>query len=141
MVTRRGLTVPEIARRYGRAETTIRHSWTQHPQWPEPIGKRGRYKEYDADAVESVVARLFSRTEPDSADEPDTEQPIAADPNELLDVAAIATYTHLSASTIRSDISRNRWPAPDDETDGTKTWKRSTVEAIMKKRRAYHHRT
>jgi hypothetical protein len=41
MVARRGLIAPEIAERYSRARSTVQRIWTQHPEWPAPIGKRG----------------------------------------------------------------------------------------------------
>lgn len=125
MVTPERLIAPEIAARYGRALTTVTTKWLQHPAWPEPAGKRGRYKEYDAAEVATAVQVI-------------TGQPRvpAGDPDELLDVAAAADELGIGASTIRAYISRGQWPAPDDETYG-KRWKRSTIAS---KRRAYRQR-
>jgi len=122
------LIIPEIAQKYDRTPGTIRTQWVPHPAWPAAAGKRGRYKEYDAAEVAAAVATIAGRTPlPDG------------DPDELLDVARIAAETGLSGSTIRSDISRGRWPAPDDTEHGVHRWKRSTVASTMKGRRRYRH--
>lgn len=130
MVPGKGLIAPEIAERYGRATSTVQRIWTQHPEWPRPIGKRGRWNEYDPDAVDRVVRRTFLRDRPRPSGTPD----------DLLDINAIAEYTGLSASTIRADISRGRWRAPDDTANGVKRWRRSTVDEIMAERRRYQRR-
>jgi len=125
----RGVIIPEIAERYGRSPATIQKHWTRHPEWPEPIGRRGRWLEYDADAVDKVVHRLFIRTTGTDGS-----------PDDLLTVAEIAEYTGLKPTTIRSDISRGRWPEPDEVAHGVKLWRRATVDAVMAHRRIYPRR-
>ncbi|WUI00223.1 hypothetical protein OHR68_43275 [Spirillospora sp. NBC_00431] len=127
MVTRPALIAPEIAERYGRATSTVQRVWTQHPEWPAPVGKRGRWNTYDAEQVDQLVRRAFLRDEPARA----------GDPDDLLTVNEIADYTGLSPATIRADISRDRWRDPDETRDGVKRWRRSSVDQIIKSRRSY----
>lgn len=126
-MTSRGLIVPEIARKYGKTDLAVRHRWIQNPEWPAPIGRRGRYKEYDEQAVEAAVKKLYTRAEPEATGSPD----------DLLTIGEIATYTKLSNATIYSDIKRGRWRDPDKTEDGVRMWKRETVDAIVKGRRRY----
>jgi hypothetical protein len=130
MVRRPGIIAPEIAERYGAPLATVQRAWKVHPEWPAPIGKRGRWAEYDADAVDEAVRRLFRRA------------PLAGQghPEDELTVADIAAYTGLSESTVRSDISRGRLPRRDVERDGVKLWKRKTIDAAMTGRRRYQRR-
>lgn len=125
MVTPDRLILPEIARRYGRPLATVRTAWAADPAWPAPCGKRGRYNEYDAAAVDAAVQSITGRPQLDG------------DGAELLTFDQIAEATGLAAATIRSDLSRGRWPAPDDTGDGVKRWRRSTVRSVMETRRAY----
>lgn len=126
MVALRRVIAPEIADRYGRALATVTQTWRKHPDWPEPVGKRGRWAEYDADEVDQVVRRLFVR-----------ELPHNGGPDDLLTIAQIADYTGLARGTIDADISRGRWRDPDNVEHGVKRWKRSTVDEIMRGRRRY----
>ncbi|WP_234329566.1 MULTISPECIES: hypothetical protein [Streptomycetaceae] len=117
---------PEIAERYGVSEHTVRKSWTQHPEWPTPKGKRGRFKEYGADDVAAWVREHVQRAA------------VELEPNRLytaqqLDEAGIG----VKAGTIRADVSRGRWPAPDDEEHGVKRWRGATAMAAVASRRAY----
>jgi hypothetical protein len=130
MVATRGIIAPEIAERYGRAVATVTGTWRKHPDWPEPIGKRGRWAEYDAEAVDQVVRRLFVRAAP----------PAEGDPNDLLTIADIVTYTGLARGTIDADLSRGRWAPPDDEEHGVRRWKRATVDQLLSGRRGYRRR-
>lgn len=129
MVTR--LIMPEIAERYGRPLATVRKNWAKHPAWPPPAGKRGQYNEYDADAVDAAVQAITTR--PPLADD--------GDPDELLDVNAAAGYAGLDPSTVYSDISRGRWPEPDDTAHGVSRWKRSTIAAEIGGRRPYQRKS
>ena len=131
MVRRPGLIAPEIAERYGAALSTVQRQWKVHPEWPPAIGKRGRWSEYDAAAVDATVRRLFARQ----------ELTTEGDPEDELTVADIAAYTGLNESTIRSDVSRGRLPQADVERDGVKLWKRQTIDTAMTGRRAYRPRT
>ena len=130
MVRRPGLIAPEIAERYGAALSTVQRQWKVHPEWPPATGRRGRWSEYDAVAVDAAVRRLFARLELTTEGDPDDE----------LTVAEIAAYTGLSESTIRSDVSRGRLPQ-GIERDGVKLWKRRTIDTAMAGRRAYRNRT
>lgn len=121
------LIAPEIAARYGRELSTVQRQWMVRPDWPTPIGKRGRWNLYDAAAVDAVVRANFVRT---------VER--RGDPDDLLTVAEIAEYTGLSPATIRADISRGRIKRePDDNEHGVKRWRRATVDAAMAGRRRY----
>lgn len=124
------LTAPEIAERYGRALSTIQTNWTQRDEWPAPVGRRGKWKEYDAAEVAAVVKRLYGR-------EGNTGK---GKPGDLLTVAEIADYTGLAASTVRADVSRGRIGAADDESTGVKKWRRDTIDAAMATRRGYRRK-
>ncbi|SUA72611.1 Uncharacterised protein [Nocardia otitidiscaviarum] len=121
MVSR--LIAPEIAEKYGRSLVTVRR-WMATDEWPAATGKRGRWLEFDSDAVDSAYREHFGR---DTATH--------GDPNELLDPAGIAEHTGLAAGTVRADISRGRFGEPDDDSNGVKRWKRSTIDARMASRR------
>ncbi|PZG47463.1 hypothetical protein C1I98_13410 [Spongiactinospora gelatinilytica] len=127
MASAPGIIAPEIAEKYGRALATVQKTWTRHPDWPKPRGRRGRWAEYDADAVDALVNRLFLRPAPAAEGSPD----------DLLTIAQIAVHTGLARGTIDADISRGRWPAPDEIEHGVKRWRRSTVDAVLSKRRGY----
>lgn len=121
------LTAPEIAEKYGREVSTVAHTWRNHPDWPPAAGRRGRWAEYDAQAVDDVVRTHLLRPAPRPRGRPD----------DLLTIAQIADYVGLARGTIDSDISRGRWRRPDDTRHGVKRWRRATVDAIMEGRRAY----
>lgn len=123
---RADITAPEIAAKYGRTLSTVQRQWMVREEFPAPIGKRGRWNAYDPAAVDAAVRAHFVRTVAPTGD-----------PDELLTQVEIAEVTGLSPGTIRSDISRGRIGKPDDETDGVKKWKRSTITAAMAGRRRY----
>jgi hypothetical protein len=129
MVERPGVIAPEIAREHGRSLHTVTKSWMRHPEWPPPVGKRGRYNEYDREAVAAWIAAHAAR--PSVELEPDRLYTA-----QQLEDAAIG----IAASTIRADRSLGRWPAPDDESDGVARWKGSTAAATMQSRRVYRRR-
>jgi uncharacterized protein YjcR len=114
--------LPEIAAAYGRKEATIRW-WRTTYDWPAPTGKRGRWDEYDPDAVAAAVRAILSIPANDG------------DPAELLDVVQAAAEAGIKPATIRGYISRGHWPAPDDEDHGVKRWRRDTVRAEMTARK------
>ncbi|WP_280246720.1 hypothetical protein [Nocardia abscessus] len=127
-----GIIAPEIAARYGRELSTIQRQWMVRPEWPASIGKRGRWNEYDAAEVEQVVRAHFVR-----AATPASE----GGPDDLLTVAQIAEYTGLAEATVRADISRGRINRQaDDDSEGVKRWRRSTIDAAMRGRRRYARR-
>lgn len=132
MVTQqpRRIIAPEIAALYGRELTTVTGTWRRHPDWPAPTGRRGRWAEYDAAAVDAVVKEHFLR------------QPLqsSGDPEDLLTIADIVTYTGLARGTVDGDISRGRIPPADDTEHGVKRWRRSTIDTAMQGRRGYHRR-
>lgn len=122
-----GVILPEIAKRYGRALKTVTW-WRWRYEWPEPTGKRGRWDEYDPDQVDQAVALILR--------EPAEE----ADPDELLDAKGAAAEAGIAYGTVRADISRERWPAPDADEFGVKRWKRRTVRDEMASRRPNRRR-
>lgn len=118
------LIIPEIAEKYGRARNTI-VLWRHKYDWPDPVGTRGRWDEFDADAVDQAVQAIIGTGTADAD----------ADPDELLDTRAAAEEAGLSPATVRADISKGRWPEPDDSRFGTRRWRRSTVREAMMARR------
>ncbi|MGI5216233.1 helix-turn-helix transcriptional regulator [Nocardia sp. CA-290969] len=126
------LIAPEIAARYDRALTTVQKLWMPRPEWPAPAGKRGRWNEYDAAEVDQAVRAHFLR---DQADEP-------GDPDDLLTIAQIAEHLGVAPATVRADISRRRLQLGEpDDSAGAKRWRRRTVDAAVKGRRAYRRRS
>lgn len=126
MVAPRGIIAPEIAEQYGRSLHTVTKSWMQHPDWPEPIGRRGRYNEYDTAAVESFIRDHIQR------------QAVALEPERLYTAGQLADAgAGITAATIRADRSRGRWPAPDDTAHGVARWYGATAAAALAGRRTY----
>ncbi|WP_306357437.1 MULTISPECIES: AlpA family transcriptional regulator [unclassified Nocardia] len=119
------LTTSEIAQRYGRALNTVQKHWVTHQDWPAPVGKRGRWKVYDAAAVDAVVRALFV---------PEASEP-TGNPDELLTRAEVAAYRGIAESTLRSYITRGQFIEPDDTTGGVDRWRRSTLDAHPPTRR------
>ncbi|MFJ4653891.1 helix-turn-helix transcriptional regulator [Nocardia sp. NPDC088792] len=120
----KALIAAEIAEKYGRSLVTVRR-WMTSDAWPAPLPqKRGRWLEFDADAVEQAYRENFGR-----------DTTTVGDPDELLTPAQISEYTGLAPGTVRADISRGRFGDPDDDAHGVRRWKRSTVDAKMAERR------
>lgn len=117
-----GETLAEAAARHGRSLDTARNHWSRHPDWPAPLGKRGRAHVYDPAAVDAFVARQL----------PDLE---AARLYTARDLEAAGLG--IKAATIRADQSKGRWPEPDDTTGGANRWYGSTVKAALAGRRSY----
>ncbi|MFD0632224.1 hypothetical protein ACFQ9X_12050 [Catenulispora yoronensis] len=100
---RPGIIKPEIAELYGVPPGTV-NDWVRAADWPEPIGKRGRFVEYDrADVVAAVVGRRFHKV-------PDTVKALGSQP---LTQQEIAELFGLDYGTVRVDASRggsaSRW--------------------------------
>ncbi|RJO74155.1 hypothetical protein D5S18_18555 [Nocardia panacis] len=130
----RRLTAPEIAAKYGRAKSTVQRQWKVAPDWPAPIGKRGKWLEYDEAAVEEVVKSWGGRAVHDSP----ADGQIDSDPSDLLTTKEIAEYTGLAYGTIRADASTGKLGNPDDiDSGGVKRWRRDTIDGVMGKRRRY----
>lgn len=127
MVRQPDLIAPEIAAHYDVALTTVQRSWTQHPDWPEATGRRGKWKTYPADAVAAWVQEHRA-----------PEELPVGNPDDLLTVKQVAEYIGRAESTVRADISRNRIKRePDVIRDGVKYWRRSTIDAARSGVRAY----
>ncbi|MFF4647454.1 hypothetical protein [Streptomyces sp. NPDC001389] len=125
---RDGVTFAEIAAHYGKSTRYVAENprWGRHPDWPPSITRRGRSFEYSPDAVAAFVAAHHAREVPQ------------LDPGRLYTVAEIAAATGGQADSIWSDISRDRWPAPDAEApDHTKLWRGATVIEHLASRRTY----
>ncbi|MFF9312163.1 helix-turn-helix transcriptional regulator [Streptomyces sp. NPDC014748] len=121
-----GETLREIAARHNRSYDTLSNQWSQHPSWPDPIGKRGRAYVYDSTAVDAVIAEHFDR-------------PAAPlEPRRLYTAKEIEALTGITAATIRADRSKGRWPAPDDDSGRAYRWYGATVSKAVKGRRGYH---
>ena len=134
MVDAERLIAPEIADLYGRSLKTIER-WRSHPDWPKPVGKRGRWAEYDAAAVDAAVRALFL---PQFLPHPPAED---GDPDELLTIDQAAQILGVKRKTLDADRSRGRFPQPDDTAHGVPRWRRATVEAVKRSRRPYRRRT
>ncbi|RLU81104.1 hypothetical protein CTZ27_33220 [Streptomyces griseocarneus] len=125
MVDPSGEIVTEIAQRYGRSRPTIKR-WTTEPGWPGPIGKRGRWLEYDPTAVDEWVRNNIARPT------------VELEPGRLYTGQQIeAAGAGITAETIRADLSRDRWPKPDSTGDGVNRWLGSTVMSALAQRRGY----
>ncbi|MEE4493563.1 hypothetical protein [Streptomyces sp. BE230] len=118
-----GETLRDIAARHGRAYDTLRAQWSRHPAWPAPIGKRGRSYIYDPAAVDTVIAEHFTRSTP------------AFEPGRLYTAREISDLTGISAATIRADVSKGRWPAPDDASQMANRWTGTTITTALTGRR------
>lgn len=114
-----GETLAEIAARHGRPHSTVRNRWATQADFPPPVGKRGRAHIYDPAAVDAWVAEHLTRPTPD------------LEPGRLYTAAEIAEAAGLDPVTIRADLSRGRWPAPDDTADGTNRWRGDTATAAL----------
>ncbi|MFE6225469.1 helix-turn-helix transcriptional regulator [Streptomyces sp. NPDC057854] len=129
---RTSVTFAEIAAHYGKSPRYVAENprWGRHPDWPAPTGKRGRSLEFAPAAVASFV------------DEHHTRDTVQLAPDRLYTVAEIAEATGLRPDSIRADISRGRWPAPDTEGEGQPSlWTGSTVAEHLANRRAYRRAT
>ncbi|MEV0090443.1 hypothetical protein [Streptomyces sp. NPDC050738] len=120
-----GETLQQIADRHGRAYNTLKAQWSRHPAWPDHIGKEGRFYTYDPAAVDAVIAEYFSRP------------PVTLESRRLYTAREIEELTGIKAVTIRADVSRGRWPAPDDISGRAHRWAGATVKEALKGRRAY----
>ncbi|MCX4575627.1 hypothetical protein OHB41_21025 [Streptomyces sp. NBC_01571] len=121
-----GETLREIADRHGRAYNTLRNQWSRHEAWPDPLPeKRGRSLVYDPAAVDRVIAEHFAR--------PATE----LEPRRLYTAKEIEALTGVTAATIRADVSKDRWPAPDDTSGRAHRWYGETVTTALTRRRGY----
>ncbi|MFJ6730010.1 helix-turn-helix transcriptional regulator [Streptomyces sp. NPDC091281] len=120
-----GETYAEIAARHGRAESTVRNHWARHPAWPPSNGKKGRRLTFDPALVDQAVAEHIER--------PRAE----LEPRRLYTAAEIENLTGVTSATIRADRARDRWPAPDDESDRAHRWYGATVNQSLAGRRAY----
>ncbi|MEU8760661.1 hypothetical protein [Streptomyces sp. NPDC048659] len=123
-----GETVREIAARYGRAETTVTTHWVPHPEWPEPLGRRGRAYVYDPAAVDRVVSEHLARPA------------VELEPRREYSAAEIEAATGVSAGAIRADKSKGRWPAPDGRRGRADVWLGATVLDALKGRQGYRRR-
>ena len=125
-----GETLREIAARHGRAYNTLRNQWSLHPDWPDPLPeKRVRSYVYDPAAVDRVIAKHFGR------------QAAGLEPRRLYTAREIEALTGVTAATIRADVTRGRWPAPDDTSERAHRWSGETVTTALTARRGYRRST
>lgn len=120
-----GETYAEIAARHGRSEARVRNVWARHPDWPDPVGKRGRRLLFDPAAVDRVIAEHIERPAPD------------LEPRRLYTAKDIEALTGLTAGTIRADRAKGRWPEPDDTEGRAHRWYGATVARALEGRRTY----
>ncbi|MFI9824437.1 hypothetical protein ACIHFC_28895 [Streptomyces sp. NPDC052013] len=126
MVDRPGLIAPEIAEQYGVSVHTVTKTWARHPEWPAAAGKRGRYNEYDRQAIADFVRDHIARETVDL-------EPRRLYTAQQLEDAGIG----IKAGTIRADLTRGRWPEPDDTAHGVNRWYGQTVMTALTARRGY----
>ncbi|MBK3630526.1 hypothetical protein JHN59_38170 [Streptomyces sp. MBT49] len=126
MVAPTRLITPEIADLYDVSPHTVTKSWARHSAWPAPVDKRGRYKEYDAHDVERFVRDHVQRAAVDL-------EPTRLYTAPELEAAGIG----ITAGTIRADLTRGRWPAPDRTEHGVNQWLGSTAAQALAGRRGY----
>lgn len=125
-----GLTYDEIAAKYERSPSTIRQQWATHPDWPTPIGKRGRSLEFSADQVNALAVAEFLPPEPPEGD-----------PDELMTLSEIADRTGKPLSTLESyahrqnDTEHKHWPPRAGHRNGTNLWRWGDVAAHLAGRR------
>ncbi|WP_328439357.1 hypothetical protein OHA71_23755 [Streptomyces sp. NBC_00444] len=130
MVAPARLITPEIAATYGVSIHTVTKTWAQHPAWPHSVGKRGRYKEYTAQAVADFVRDHVER------------QAVDLEPRRLYTAQDLeAAGIGITAGTIRADLTRGRWPEPDDTEGGVNRWAGITVTRALDGRRGYRRTT
>ncbi|MFF3084323.1 VOC family protein [Streptomyces nojiriensis] len=127
---RTGVTYAEIAEHYGMSARYLSENprWGRHPGWPAAIGKRGRTIEFDPQAI----ARFFG--------EHHTREATPLEPSRHYTVVEIAEASGLQPDSIRSDISRGRWPAPDEMDGDRKLWRGETVATHLAGRRIYRNK-
>lgn len=124
-----GETLREIATRYGRAYNTLSAQWSRHEAWPAPVGRRGHAYVYNSAEVDAVVQEHFVRED------------TALQPRRLYTAREIAELAGISAATIRADVSKGRWPAPDDTEGPANRWTGATITAALKGRRGYQRKS
>jgi hypothetical protein len=127
MVDRPPETAADIAARTGRPLSTVKNTWRRHPDWPKPLPeKRGRWVQYDPDAVDQFIRDHIER------------QAVELEPRRLYTAPELeAAGIGITAGTIRADLTRRRWPEPDDTEGGTNRWYGATVTAALQSRRGY----
>ncbi|MFB7597243.1 hypothetical protein [Streptomyces sp. NPDC056160] len=129
MVEPRRLIASEIAEKYGVSIHTVTKTWPGREGWPGNTGKRGRYKEYDADAIDAFVRKHVDR------------QAVALEARRLYTAQELeAAGVGITAGTIRADLTRNRWPEPDSTDDGVNRWYGATATTALAHRRSYRQR-
>lgn len=120
---RPGLTVREIATKYGMSLDTV-HGWVRRKEWQEAVvGLRGPAKEYDSVRVEELVRERIWL--------PPVETGIPA--GRALTLMEISEYTGIGYDEVRhmaADVSgRGSVLGEHDDLDGDRRmWKRSTVD-------------
>jgi predicted DNA-binding transcriptional regulator AlpA len=120
-----GETLAEIAARTATPPTTVQKTWRRHPEWPAPVGRRGRAATYDPAAVDAWLAAHVRRPVP------------KLKPGRLYTAAEIAAATGISAATIRADVHKGRWPRADDTTERAHRWYGGTVRSVVRDRNRY----
>lgn len=129
MVNETGETFPEIAARHNRPLTTVQKTWARDPDWPDPTGKRGRWNEYAPQAVDNWIRVHIDRPG------------VGLEPNRLYTAQQLADAgIGITATTIRADRTRGRWPEPDSTDHNVNRWYGRTATHAMEQRRGYRKR-
>lgn len=128
---RPGITVTEIAEKYGRSRALVSNTWTARPEWRKRVrvvGRRGRALEYDRADVDALVREWVWL--------PPKEPALPA--GRRLTMREIAEYTGLDYGVIRTEASRGRLAGLDlEDAAGTRLWTRAQVDKAFT---GYQHR-
>lgn len=129
MTDRPGLTFDEIAERYGRTHATIVKTWRKNPLWPKrPVGKRGKYLEWDPEAIARVAEyEMPPKVKPGDDDAYVTDREVC----EMFDPP-------IRPGTLRSYKSRGQWIKPDAEKSaelGADVYRRGDARKAIEQRK------
>ncbi|MFF5004667.1 hypothetical protein ACFY3G_17770 [Streptomyces phaeochromogenes] len=124
-------TVEEIADRIRRPLSTVKNTWRRHPAWPDPLPeKRGRRRLYDPEAVDQFIRDHIDRAS------------VTLEPQRLYTAPELESAgIGITAGTIRADLTRHRWPEPDDAEDGVNRWYGATAAQAVEGRRGYRRKS
>ena len=122
---RPGITVTEIAEKYGRSRSLVSNTWTRRPEWRERVrvvGHRNKALEYDPGDVDALVREWLWL--------PPTNPGIPA--SRRLTMRELAEYTGIDYGVVRSEATRGRLAGHDrTDTAGTRTWTRAQVDELF----------
>ncbi|MFY7069599.1 hypothetical protein ACOQFV_27390 [Nocardiopsis changdeensis] len=125
-----GLTVTEIAAKYGRSRGVVNNTWVLSEEWKASVRRLTppgvKPVRYDAQDVDALV-RTWMWFPPETTDIP-ADRPLT--------MKQVAAYTGLDYSVVRTDASRGVLKGhAQDDADGRPTWTRAQVDRLYTGRR------